>query len=548
MLRGMRVLVRNASIVDGTGAPAREGELLIEGEHIAEVGETSLAPDEVIDARGMVIAPGFIDAHSHSDFTLPGDPEARAKVMQGVTTEVIGNCGLGLFPANDRVERFYDKLSPMIFGERGGGCFADLATYRARLHERGISVNAAPLVSHGNVRCLAMGLDERAPTAAELSHMRDVLEANMAQGAFGLSTGLVYAPGAYASTEEIIELAKVAAAHGGIYATHMRDEGARLIPSVEEALRIAREARISVQISHHKAAGRFNWGKVKKTLAMIDRARRDEGLDVHSDVYPYTAGSTVLSAMFIPLWAFEGSQEKLLERLRDPAMRARIIADADQRFMKFAQLPGVLDRIFPKRLILPLVLRELSKLVVVSSTKKQHHYEGMSLHDIVRSRGQRLYDGLLDLLIEEELAVAAIAHVMSEDDVRTVLAHPTTMLGTDSFPQREGKPHPRSYGTYPRVLEHYVRDSKLFSLETAIAKMTGMVASKLGISDRGELRAGARADVVIFDAARVRDRATYASPRNHPEGIAHVFVNGAWTVRDGEHTGARAGRALSLAR
>ncbi|MDQ3032263.1 MAG: D-aminoacylase [Myxococcota bacterium] len=544
----MRVLVRNASIVDGTGAAARGGDLLIEGEHIAEVGECSLAPDEVIDATGMVVAPGFIDAHSHSDFTLPGDPEARAKVMQGVTTEVIGNCGLGLFPANDRVEGFYEKLSPMIFGERGGGCFADLAAYRAVLDQRGISVNAAPLVSHGNVRCLAMGLDERAPTASELSHMREAVEANMAQGAFGMSTGLVYAPGAYAQTEEIIELAKVAARHGGIYATHMRDEGARLIPSVEEALRIAREARISVLISHHKAAGRFNWGKVKKTLAMIDRARRDEGLDVNSDVYPYTAGSTVLSAMFVPLWAFEGSQERLLERLRDPAMRARICADADQRFMKFAQLPGVLDKIFPKRMILPFVLRGLSKLVVVSSTKKQHHYEGKSLHEIMRSRGQGLYEGLLDLLVEEELAVAAIAHVMSEQDVRTVLAHPTTMLGTDSFPQREGKPHPRSYGTYPRVLEHYVRDEKLFSLETAIAKMTGMVARKLGMSDRGELRAGARADVVIFDAARVHDRATYASPRNHPDGIAHVFVNGAWTVRDGAHTGARAGRTLSLAR
>ncbi len=221
--------------------------------------------------------------------------------------------------------------------------------------------------------------------------------------------------------------------------------------------------------------------------------------------------------------------------------------DADQRFMNLAQLPGLLDKIFPKRLILPLVLRALSKLVVVSSTRKQHHYEGMSLHEIMRSRRQGLYEGLLDLLVEEELAVIAIAHVMSEDDVRSVLAHPTTMVGTDGFPQREGKPHPRSYGTYPRVLEHYVRDEKLFSLETAIHKMTGMVARKLGLRDRGVLRVGARADVVIFDAANVHDRATYISPRNHPDGIAHVFVNGAWTVRDGKHTGARAGRVLSRA-
>jgi N-acyl-D-amino-acid deacylase len=540
----MRVLVRDALIVDGTGAAGRHGDVLIEDEHVAEVGDTSLAPDEVIDARGMVVAPGFIDVHSHSDFTLPGDPEARAKVMQGVTTEVVGNCGLGLWPANERVERFYDLLSPMIFGEPGGGCFRDLDAYRALLHERGISVNAAALIPHGNVRCVAMGLEERTARPAEVAQMRDVVDEGMRQGAFGLSTGLVYAPGAFADTEEIVELSKVVAAHRGIYATHMRDEGARLIPSVEEALRIGREAGISVQISHHKAAGRFNWGKVKKTLAMVDRAR-EAGLDVHSDVYPYSAGSTVLSAMFLPLWAFEGSQDRLLERLRDPETRKKIVEDSKQRLMKFAQLPGILDRIFPKRLILPFVLRALSQLVIVSSTRKQHHYEGMSLHAIAAARKQPLYEMLLDLLLEEELAVAAIAHVMSEDDVRRVMAHPATMIGTDGFPQREGKPHPRAYGTYPRVLEHYVRELGLFGLETAIHKMTGMIARKLGMTDRGELRPGARADLVVLDAARIHDRATYASPRNHPDGVHHVFVNGTWTVKDAQHTGARAGRVLS---
>lgn len=543
----MRLLVKNAILVDGTGAKGRPGELLVEDEHLAEVGETSLAPDEVLDARFCVVCPGFLDMHSHGDFSLSGEPEARAKVLQGVTTEVVGNCGLGVFPANGRVAAFYERLAPMLFGERGGGTYEDLDRYRAQLEGHGISVNAAPLVSHGNVRAHAMGLEERAPTASELEQMCGLVDAALAQGAFGLSTGLVYPPGAYAETEEIIELAKVSARHGGIYATHMRDEGARLVQSFEEALRIGREARVSVQISHHKAGGRFNWGKVKKTLALLEQARED-GMDVNSDVYPYTAGSTVLSAMFIPLWAFEGSQEKLLERLRDPATRARMEADTEERFMRFAQLPGILDRIFPKRLILPFVLNALSKVVVVSSTKHQHRYEGMSIHDIVRERKQPLFQVLFDLLLEEELAVAAIAHVMDERDVRTVLSHPTTMVGTDGFPQREGKPHPRTYGTYPRVLEHYVRDERLLPLETAIHKMTGMVARKLGLADRGVLRPGARADLVILDPARVHDRSSYADPKQHPDGIEHVFVNGAWTVREGKHTGARAGRVLAKER
>lgn len=540
----MRLLIRDARILDGSGAPAVRGDVVIEGEHIAEVGSADLAPDEVLDAKGMALAPGFIDMHSHGDFTLPGDGEASAKTLQGVTTEVVGNCGLGLTPANPRVERFYELISPVIFGEQGGGCFADLRAYRACLEERGISVNAACLVPHGNVRCAVMGMEERAASGAEIAHMRELVDASMAQGAFGLSTGLVYPPGAFASTEEIVELAKAVRPHGGFYATHMRDEGSRLVDSVEEALRIGREAGVGVQISHHKAAGRFNWGKTKKTLRMVEEAR-EKGLDVHSDVYPYTAGSTVLSAMFVPLWAFEGSQNALLERLADPATRKRIVKDSKERLMRFARLPGLLDRVFPKRVLLPLLLREMSKIVVISSVKRQHHYEGKTLGEIARMRGQDLYDAMLDLLVEEETAVAAIAHVMSERDVQRVMAHPTTMIGTDGFPQREGKPHPRTFGTYPRVLEHYVRTLGVLTLEGAVHKMTGMVAAKLGLKDRGLIRAGNRADLVLFDPERVQDRSSYADPRRSPAGIAHVFVNGAWTVRDGKHTGARAGRVLA---
>jgi N-acyl-D-amino-acid deacylase len=541
----MRLLLTNARLIDGTGAPARTGELLVEDDHVAELGETSLPPDEVLDVGGAVVCPGFIDMHSHDDFALPRDPECAAKVMQGVTSTVVANCGMSVYPANDTVSRFYDRLSPMLFGESGSsGTFTDLAAFRARLHTQGISPNAVPLVAHGNVRAHVMGLEEREASAGELGQMRALLDQAFSQGAFGFSSGLVYPPGAYASTEELVELAKVAATHRAFYATHMRDEGPRLVPSFEEALRIGREAKVPVQISHHKAGGRFNWGKVKKTLALLEAARA-EGMDVTSDVYPYTAGSTVLSAMFLPLWAFEGSQEKLLERLGDPAMRARMARDVEERFMRFVNLPGILDRVFPKRLILPWALRELSKVVVVSSVKHERRYEGMSIHEIVKERGKPLLEVLFDLLREEELAVAAIAHVMSEDDVERVMKHPTTMIGSDGFPQREGKPHPRTYGTYPRVLEHYVYERRLFSLETAIHKMTGLVAKKLGLADRGVLRVGAKADLVVLEPTRVRDKASYAEPRQHPDGFRHVLVNGVFAMKDGVHTGARAGRVLA---
>lgn len=538
-----RVLLTGAKIIDGTGARARAGDLLIEGERIAEVYESSLPPDQVIDARGMVIAPGFIDMHSHGDFSLPRDPEASAKVMQGVTTEVIGNCGLGLHPANPSVDEMYERISQLVFGESGTMCSPTLDAYRARLEKGGISVNAAPLIAHGNVRGMVMGMAKGEPTDSQLDDMRGIVASGMDQGAFGLSTGLVYAPGAFAKTAEIISLSEVVAERGGIYATHMRDEGARLVQSVAEAIEIGERAGVKVQISHHKAAGQFNWGKVKKTLAMIDAAN-ERGLDVHSDVYPYAAGSTVLSAMFVPLWAFEGSPQKLLERLRDPETRQRIIEDSKKALLSFVALPKWLS-FFPKEWLLPLITRKMGEVVVINSVKKHKEYEGRRIGDIAREQKKSLHDAAIDLLIEEETAVSAIAHVMSEDDVRTVLKHKRTMIGTDGFPLKDGKAHPRTYGTYPRVLEHYVGKLGLLSLEEAVHRMTGMVAQKLGLDDRGVLARGAMADIVVFDPARVHDRATYEDPHNGPEGIAHVFVSGEHTVRDGVHTGARGGRVLS---
>ena len=540
-----RIRITGARLIDGTGAPARRGDLLVEDGRIAEMGDTTLLADETLDARGLVVAPGFIDVHSHSDFSLPADPEAPSKVLQGVTTEVVGNCGLGLQPANANVDAMYARLLPLIFGDSGGdaACSPTLAHYRARLGAAGISVNAAPLIPHGNVRCAVMGMAERAPTETEIGAMRELVARGMDEGAFGLSTGLVYPPGAYARTDELVRVAQAIAPRRGLYATHMRNEGNRLVESVAEAIAIGEGAGVAVQLSHHKAVGQLNWGKVKTTLAMVDAAVA-RGLDVHSDVYPYTAGSTVLSQIFVPLWAFEGSADRLVERLKDPAMRARIVRDAEDGQLAFIDLPRWLGFV-RKRWLLPLMSRVLGRSIVISSVKHQKRYEGMTIGAIARERGRSLHDAMLDLLVEEDLGVTAIAHVMSEKDVRAVLVHPRTMVGTDGLPTREGKPHPRAYGTYPRILEHYVRELGLLPLEGAIHRMTGMVARKLGLSDRGVLATGAAADLVLFRPEGVHDRATYDDPRRAPDGIAHVMVNGAWVVREGKHTGARPGAVLS---
>lgn len=542
---GKRLLISGAKLLDGTGAPARAGDLLIEDDRIAEVGATSLAPDEVLEARGMVVAPGFIDMHSHGDFSLPVDPDAAGKILQGVTTEVVGNCGLGLQPANANVDALYERILPLVFGEAGADAMLSptLGDYRARLAASGIAVNAAPLIPHGNVRCAVMGMAERAPTASEIEAMRQLVAQGMEEGAFGLSSGLVYPPGAYARTEELVRLAEAVRPRHGMYATHMRNEGAKLVEAVAEAIAIGERAGVAVQISHHKAAGQLNWGKVKTTLAMVDAAAA-RGLDVHSDVYPYTAGSSVLSSMFVPLWAFEGSLEKLDARLRDPATRKRLIRDVKDQQLAFVDLPPWLSFI-PKELLLPLVKLVLGRSIVISSVKRQQRYEGMTIGAIARERRRPLHEAMLDLLAEEEFGVTAIAHVMSEKDVQRVMVHPRTMIGTDGMPMREGKPHPRAYGTYPRVLEHYVGELHLLSLEEAVHRMTGMVARKLGLKDRGVLSPGAAADLVVFDPARVHDRATYAEPRRSPDGFAHVLVNGVRAVRDGKHTGARAGSVLA---
>lgn len=540
----MRTLITNACLVHGGADQVREwGELLIEEDRIAGVGCLNglPSPDRVVDAKGAIVAPGFIDVHSHGDFVLPSEPEAEPKVRQGITTEIVGNCGLGLCPANEKVQAMYRQYG-RLYGDDGNlDCSSSLSAYRERLETMGVSVNVACLVPHGNLRCAAMGLDERCASPHEMAHMQELLEREMADGAVGVSTGLVYPPGAFADTEELIGLAQTASRHGGLYASHVRDEGSRLEASIAEALEIGEQAHLPVQISHHKAAGKANWGKVKRSLAQLAEAR-GRGLNVHSDMYPYTAGSTMLASLLLPLWVFAAdSPQESLDRLRDPKLRGKIIQGMRDRIASLIVLPGMLDQI-PKGPILPLAVRKMSDMVTVSSTKRQKHYEGRTLREVAAARGQSLYEAMLDFLAEEDAAVTVNVHLMQEADVRTVLSDPFTMVGTDGMPSLDGKPHPRGYGTYPRIIEHYVGRLGLFELEAAVHKMTGLPAQKFGLSDRGVLEAGKLADVVMFRPEAVRDRATYTNPRQFPEGIDAVWVRGQAVVQDGAHTGARPGR------
>jgi N-acyl-D-amino-acid deacylase len=491
------LLLRGATVFDGTGAAPRIADVAVRGDRIASVGASEGARASVsVDASGLALAPGFIDVHTHDDFALFVRPEMEFKILGGVTTVVVGNCGMGAAPwpaAMFMAHAFHPNARlPEWHGYAG---------YLDRLDREPASTNAAVLVGHGTARASAMGNAKRAPTADELDAMRAIVHEGRDAGAVGLSTGLIYEPGRYAATDEIADLAAQLSGTGALYATHMRDEGMRLLDSVREAIEIGRRARVPVQISHHKASGRDAWGSVRESLRLIERAQA-EGLDVHADQYPYTAGSTVLAAV-LQNGAFGDGPSRGLGRL-EPGDVA------------IASAPGHAD--WEGRTI-----AELSASLALPARAAAEH------------------------VAESAPGVTVVMHTMDEDDVRTVMRHPSTMIGSDGIPTLPGKPHPRLWGTFARVLGHYARDLGLFSLEEAVHRMTGFPAEKFGLRDRGVIRAGAFADLVLFDPARIIDVGTYADPNHPPAGIHHVFVNGTAVVRDGAHTGARPGRALRRA-
>ncbi len=525
------LVIRGGKIVDGAGNPWFYGDLAIRGDRIARVGKIDGAARRTIDASGLVIAPGFIDMHSHSDVELLVDGDAQSKIRQGVTTEIFGESesaaplrGLALSEAEHSVRPYKLQLD-----------WRDFDGYFARLRKQGISVNVASYVAVGQLRRCVMGAENRAPTPKEMDEMKTLADQAMRQGAMGLSTGLIYPPNSYASTEELVELARIAAGYGGIYATHMRSEGNHLMEGILEAISIGERARIPVHIFHFKAAGMKAWGRMPEAVRLIEGART-RGIDIMTDQYPYIAGMTGLAST-LPPWAHEGGTKKLLERLRDKTTRERVrqamLAEATD-WENLAQRAGGWDKVMVASVVTP----------------KNKTYEGRTVTEMARLRGQEPLDAVFDLLLEEEGTVGAIYFIMEEKDVRYAMQQPWVAIGSDgSAVKPEGvlgatKPHPRFYGTFPRVLGRYVREEKVLKLEDAVRKMTSLGAQRLGLRDRGLLREGFFADVVAFDPQRVIDHATFENPHQYAEGIEYVIVNGQVALERGKHRGTRAGRVI----
>jgi N-acyl-D-amino-acid deacylase len=515
------LVIKGGRIVDGAGDPWYRADVAIKDGKIAAMGRLGGEADRFIGAEGLVVSPGFIDTHSHSDLMLMAEPEARQKIMQGVTTEIVGQDGLGEAPLRDDVidewRRYLSGLNGDPDIEWGWRSFDD---YLNRLESARPAINVASLVGHGNLRLLAMGMENRPPTASELEEMKRLLDEAMAQEAFGMSTGLIYPPCVYAETAELTELCRVVSSRGGVFVVHMRNEGDRLFESIEEVITIGREAEVPIQISHFKASGRQNWGKVVEALEILERAR-SVGIDVTVDQYPYIAGSTFLSSI-LPSWALEGGTARMMERLVDEATRKRIAAEMSGagRGREWGW-DGI--------------------LVTSVKSERNRRFEGKTVGKIAEERRQEPVETVLDLIVEEENAVGIASFSMSEDDVRTVMRSRLQMVCTDGIVL--GKPHPRVYGSFPRVLGPYVREGVL-RLEDAVRRMTSMPAQRFGLLDRGLLRPGMRADVTVFDRDAIIDRATFQDPHQFPEGIKYVIVNGVVTVDNGDHTGARAGMVL----
>ncbi len=525
------LLITGGRIVDGTGNPWFFGDVAIVGDRIVAVGRVPpRLARRTLDARGLVVAPGFVDIHSHSDYLLLEDGLAWSKVLQGVTTEVLGE-GQSVGPNKG-------KLPPRRATVRGKvERWETISGYFDVLARSGPSVNVATYVGLDNVWESVMGKSHARPTPAQLRQMKKLVDEAMRQGALGLSSLMAQAPGSLARTEDVVELCKVVAKYGGIYSSHIRNEGLGVLDAVREAIAIGERAGVRVDIIHLKIADQKLWGQMPRVVALIEAARA-RGVDVQANVYPYTRGNNNLSSI-LPPWAHEGGRELLLARLRDPKARARLKKDIREG------IPGWYNHYTA-------VGGDWSRMLVSG----QGRYEGLTMDRVLvlRAKGKRPagddLDALFDILIEEGGSVPTVYAHHTEKDMRLALVQPWCSVGSDGSayatagPLRRGNPHPRNFGTFPRVLGRYVRELKALRLEDAVRKMTSLNAAKVGLRDRGLLRAGCYADVTLFDAERVIDRSTYERPFAYSEGIEYVVVNGAMVVEKGKHTGARPGRAL----
>jgi N-acyl-D-amino-acid deacylase len=526
------IVIRNGRIIDGTGSPWYSGDVGIRGGKIAAIGNLANAESRrVVDARGMVVAPGFIDMLGQSELTILVNPHLPSKIFQGITTELTGEGG-SIAPLSDAIIKAdhlgyeHYKINP------------DWKTFReyfARLERQGIGINFGSYVGATQVRRMVIGDDNRAPTAAELERMKSLVREAMKDGAVGVSTSLQYAPAPYASTEELIALAAESARSGGVYATHMRSEGGAIISALDEAIRIGREAKIPVEVWHLKAAGKPNWGRMPEIVAHIERARQ-AGVDISANTYAYPAWFNSFSA-FIPPWAHDGGEAKMLERLKDPSMRARIRKEMETPTTEWdnewQEVPG------PEAIV-----------VSVVHNPKLLPLQGKTLAEIARTWGKDPIDTIFDLLIEDDAYTYVAVFGMSEPDVALALMQPWVSVDNDSQGTAPdgllGKehPHPRAYGTFPRILRKYVRKEKRLRLEEAIRKFTALPAQRMRLTDRGVLKAGMWADVVVFDPETVRDRATFENPNQLSEGMQYVLVNGVPVIDAGKATDALPGKVL----
>ncbi len=522
------LVIKNGRVFDGLGNEAISADIGITGQKIAKIGKISAAKGQsVIDARDLIVCPGFIDAHDHTDIELLVNPKAESSIRQGITTLVSGNCGSSPFPVAEEIyDEYRDNLKEAYDVDL---TWRDIKGFFSKLEEKGMTLNYSSYVGQGTIRGMAVGFNDRSPKAEELEKMKVLVAENIQNGALGLSSGLEYAPGSYAQQDEIVELCRVAVQNGGSYSTHMRDESDHLIEAMEETIDVSRKTGIRLQISHFKIAYPRNWHKIDEALAKLEAAH-DEGIPIFCDRYSYIAGATGLSSMNFPLWAKQGTTDEFLARLKDTTLESKFRAFLAEREKKL----GSWDK------------------VVISSvfTEGNKVFEGKTILEATQETGKDVFEFLRDLLIEEENRAGQVIFMMNEENLKRILAHPLVGVGCDGSalapygPLNKGKPHPRSYGTFPRVLGKYIREEKILPMAEMLKKMTSVPARNFGFAQRGALQREYFADIVIFDAKRVIDKATFKDPHQYPEGIDYVIVNGQVVINNGEHSGLLPGKIL----
>lgn len=531
------VLIKNAKIVDGSGSPWFHGDVGVIGDRIVAVAaHLDRAAARTLDADGRVLSPGLIDMHCHDDIVGLRDEAEMAKARQGVTTVVTGNCGFSTFPMNLDAPELSLKHLASASGEVTADVMADsFIDYKARIGQAGSLVNAAGLVGHGSIRVAVMGYEQRDPSPAELKAMMDLTDEALAQGALGLSLGLLYIPDAYAGTDELAALSKVVAARGGLVAAHVRTYETYVVDSAQEFIEILKRSGARAQLSHLQAGGRSNWGKVNDVLQLMAEAR-EQGIDITCDMYPYAAGSTALSTLFPPWTQEQGGVARLTELLKEPGTREHIRRDT---------VLGDGSKLWEAKV--PLIGFDS---IVVASVVNPHyqHCQGKTLAQLGAELGRDPFDILVDLVCEDNGRSTGIMHSLDPNDIASIYKSPLHVPCSDGMWTQNGNPHPRHFGAFARVLRLFVREQGLLTLEEAVRKMTSLPAQRLGLTDTGLLRPGMRADLALFDLDEVEDKATFAQPRQLAEGFSHVMVNGRFVLDGGAPTGERPGRALTAVR